>query len=81
MALLREAGLDVDTWLASAMGLVLDEMEQERRLSEARRSERGSTPTVSGTLLPHLSCLWPTSREVFVLVKGGGGRLGVSRNV
>ncbi|XP_054841768.1 F-BAR and double SH3 domains protein 1 [Eublepharis macularius] len=45
LALLRQAGLDVDTWLASAMGQVLDEMEQERRLSEARRSERGSTPT------------------------------------
>ncbi|XP_053106232.1 F-BAR and double SH3 domains protein 1 isoform X2 [Hemicordylus capensis] len=44
LALLRQAGLDVDTWLASAMGQVLDEMEQERRLSEARRSERGSTP-------------------------------------
>ncbi|KAH0618164.1 hypothetical protein JD844_017151 [Phrynosoma platyrhinos] len=45
LMLLREAGLDVDTWLASAMGQVLDEMEQERRLSEARRSEQGSTPT------------------------------------
>nr|XP_056718278.1 F-BAR and double SH3 domains protein 1 [Euleptes europaea] len=45
LVLLRQAGLDVDTWLASAMGQVLDEMEQERRLSEARRSERGSTPT------------------------------------
>nr|XP_060630244.1 F-BAR and double SH3 domains protein 1 [Anolis sagrei ordinatus] len=45
LTLLREAGLDVDTWLASAMGQVLDEMEQERRLSEARRSEQGSTPT------------------------------------
>ncbi|XP_034959377.1 F-BAR and double SH3 domains protein 1 [Zootoca vivipara] len=45
LALLRQAGLDVDTWLASSMGQVLDEMEQERRLSEARRSERGSTPT------------------------------------
>nr|XP_020654847.1 F-BAR and double SH3 domains protein 1 isoform X3 [Pogona vitticeps] len=45
IALLRQAGLDVDTWLASAMGQVLDEMEQERRLSEARRSQRGSTPT------------------------------------
>ncbi|XP_066480099.1 F-BAR and double SH3 domains protein 1 [Tiliqua scincoides] len=45
LALLQQSGLDVDTWLASAMGQVLDEMEQERRLSEARRSERGSTPT------------------------------------
>ncbi|XP_060110073.1 F-BAR and double SH3 domains protein 1 isoform X1 [Heteronotia binoei] len=45
LLLLRQAGLDVDTWLASAMGQVLDEIEQERRLSEARRSERGSTPT------------------------------------
>ncbi|KAL8194410.1 UNVERIFIED_CONTAM: hypothetical protein K2H54_016901, partial [Gekko kuhli] len=45
LLLLRQAGLDVDAWLASAMGQVLDEIEQERRLSEARRSERGSTPT------------------------------------
>ncbi|KAJ6655459.1 hypothetical protein lerEdw1_005160 [Lerista edwardsae] len=45
LALLQQSGLDVDTWLASAMGQVLDEMEQERRLSEARRSETGSTPT------------------------------------
>ncbi|XP_015266614.1 PREDICTED: F-BAR and double SH3 domains protein 1 [Gekko japonicus] len=44
LLLLRQAGLDVDPWLASAMGQVLDEIEQERRLSEARRSERGSTP-------------------------------------
>lgn len=48
LLLLRQAGLDVDAWLASAMGQVLDEIEQERRLSEARRSERGSTPTVRG---------------------------------
>ncbi|KAJ7338013.1 hypothetical protein JRQ81_010539 [Phrynocephalus forsythii] len=45
LALLRQAGLDVDSWLASAMGQVLDEMEQECRLSEARRSQTGSTPT------------------------------------
>ncbi|XP_061442010.1 F-BAR and double SH3 domains protein 1 isoform X2 [Rhineura floridana] len=45
LVLLRQAGLDVDMWLASTMGQVLDEMEQERRLSEARRSEKESTPT------------------------------------
>ncbi|XP_077166945.1 F-BAR and double SH3 domains protein 1 isoform X2 [Paroedura picta] len=45
LLLLRQAGLDVDPWLASAMGQALEEIEQERRLSEARRSERGSTPT------------------------------------
>ncbi|XP_074865522.1 F-BAR and double SH3 domains protein 1 isoform X2 [Carettochelys insculpta] len=45
LALLRQAGLDVDTWLAGAMGQVLEELEQERRLSEARKSDKESTPT------------------------------------
>ncbi|XP_053894172.1 F-BAR and double SH3 domains protein 1 isoform X2 [Malaclemys terrapin pileata] len=45
LVLLRQAGLDVDTWLAGAMGQVLEELEQERRLSEARKSDKESTPT------------------------------------
>ncbi|XP_075756130.1 F-BAR and double SH3 domains protein 1 isoform X2 [Pelodiscus sinensis] len=43
--LLRQAGLAVDTWLAGAMGQVLQELEQERRLSEGRKSDKESTPT------------------------------------
>ncbi|XP_067423053.1 F-BAR and double SH3 domains protein 1 isoform X2 [Emydura macquarii macquarii] len=46
LALLCQAGLDVDTWVAGAMGQVLEELEQERRLSEARKSDKESTPTV-----------------------------------
>uniref|UniRef100_A0A8C8SHJ5 FCH and double SH3 domains 1 n=1 Tax=Pelusios castaneus TaxID=367368 RepID=A0A8C8SHJ5_9SAUR len=45
LGLLRQAGLDVDTWLAGAMEQVLVELEQERRLSEARKSDKESTPT------------------------------------
>lgn len=53
LALLQQSGMDVDTWVAGAMGQVLDEMEKERRLSEARRSERGSTPTVRSSAFSH----------------------------
>ncbi|XP_062986117.1 F-BAR and double SH3 domains protein 1 isoform X2 [Elgaria multicarinata webbii] len=64
LVLLRQAGLDVDTWLASAMGQVLDEMEQERRLSEARRSEKGSTPTAEDFDLAELED-YDDSTELF----------------
>ncbi|KYO39328.1 F-BAR and double SH3 domains protein 1 isoform X2 [Alligator mississippiensis] len=43
LTLLRQTGLDVDAWLSGAMGQVLEELEQERRLSEARKSNREST--------------------------------------
>uniref|UniRef100_A0A7M4E381 FCH and double SH3 domains 1 n=1 Tax=Crocodylus porosus TaxID=8502 RepID=A0A7M4E381_CROPO len=42
LTLLRQTGLDVDAWLSGAMGQVLEELEQERRLSEARKSNRES---------------------------------------
>lgn len=46
LTLLRQTGLDVDAWLSGAMGQVLEELEQERRLSEARKSNRESTTMV-----------------------------------
>ncbi|XP_072446466.1 F-BAR and double SH3 domains protein 2-like [Chiloscyllium punctatum] len=39
--LLREAGLEVDTWLASTMNQASEELERERKLSEARVSNGG----------------------------------------
>jgi hypothetical protein len=47
LALLQEAGLDVQRWLKPAMTQAQDEVEQERRLSEARLSQRDLSPTVS----------------------------------
>ncbi|KAG6923495.1 FCH and double SH3 domains 1 [Chelydra serpentina] len=66
LALLRQAGLDVDTWLAGAMGQVLEELEQERRLSEARKSDKESTPTAEefDWLAPSLTIM-TTMRELF----------------
>ncbi|KAF3821640.1 hypothetical protein GH733_009682 [Mirounga leonina] len=45
LALLRGAGLDVQRWLKPAMTQAQDEVEQERRLSEARLSQRDLSPT------------------------------------
>ncbi|XP_075066043.1 F-BAR and double SH3 domains protein 1 isoform X1 [Mixophyes fleayi] len=38
VGLLRQIGVDVDTWLSGAMTQANEELEQERRLSEARMS-------------------------------------------
>ncbi|TKC50777.1 hypothetical protein EI555_018735, partial [Monodon monoceros] len=45
LALLQGAGLDVQHWLKPAMTQAQDEVEQERRLSEARLSQRDLSPT------------------------------------
>uniref|UniRef100_A0A8C6FGR1 F-BAR and double SH3 domains protein 1 n=1 Tax=Moschus moschiferus TaxID=68415 RepID=A0A8C6FGR1_MOSMO len=45
LALLQGAGLDVQHWLKPAMTQAQDEVEQERRLSEARLSQRDFSPT------------------------------------
>lgn len=50
LALLQEAGLDVQCWLKPAMTQAQDEVEQERRLSEARLSQKDLSPTVSSSL-------------------------------
>lgn len=47
LALLQEAGLDVQHWLKPAMTQAQDEVEQEQRLSEARLSQKDLSPTVS----------------------------------
>ncbi|ELV14083.1 FCH and double SH3 domains protein 1, partial [Tupaia chinensis] len=44
LALLQGAGLDVQHWLKPAMTQAQDEVEQERRLSEARLSQRDLSP-------------------------------------
>ncbi|XP_029439327.1 F-BAR and double SH3 domains protein 1 isoform X2 [Rhinatrema bivittatum] len=41
IAMLRQANVDVDTWLSGAMVQANEELEQERRLSEARMSNGG----------------------------------------
>ncbi|MEE6478612.1 hypothetical protein FKM82_011893 [Ascaphus truei] len=43
--LLRQASVDVDTWLSGAMVQANEELEQERRLSEARMSNGDISPT------------------------------------
>ncbi|XP_008253370.2 F-BAR and double SH3 domains protein 1 isoform X1 [Oryctolagus cuniculus] len=45
LALLQGAGLDVQRWLKPAMTQAQEEVEQERRLSEARLSQRDLSPT------------------------------------
>ncbi|XP_054997417.1 F-BAR and double SH3 domains protein 1 [Sorex araneus] len=45
LALLQSAGLDVQRWLKPAMTQAQEEVEQERRLSEARLSQRDVSPT------------------------------------
>ncbi|XP_037657289.1 F-BAR and double SH3 domains protein 1 isoform X2 [Choloepus didactylus] len=45
LALLQGAGLDVQHWLKPAMTQAQEEVEQERRLSEARLSQRDLSPT------------------------------------
>ncbi|XP_076993370.1 F-BAR and double SH3 domains protein 1 isoform X3 [Tamandua tetradactyla] len=45
LALLQGAGLDVQHWLKPAMTQAQDEVEQERRLSEARLSQKDFSPT------------------------------------
>lgn len=52
LALLQGAGLDVQHWLKPAMTQAQDEVEQERRLSEARLSQRDLSPTVSTSPTP-----------------------------
>lgn len=47
LSLLQGAGLDVQHWLKPAMTQAQDQVEQERRLSEARLSQRDLSPTVS----------------------------------
>lgn len=49
LTLLQGAGLDVQRWLKPAMTQAQDEVEQERRLSEARLSQRDLSPTVSSS--------------------------------
>ncbi|XP_072256708.1 F-BAR and double SH3 domains protein 1 isoform X2 [Pyxicephalus adspersus] len=44
--LLRQVGVDVDTWLSGAMTQANEELEQERRLSEARMSNGEMSPTM-----------------------------------
>ncbi|XP_053319450.1 F-BAR and double SH3 domains protein 1 [Spea bombifrons] len=44
--LLRQVGVDVDTWLSGAMIQANEELEQERRLSEARMSNGEMSPTM-----------------------------------
>uniref|UniRef100_A0A8C5PLX4 F-BAR and double SH3 domains protein 1 n=1 Tax=Leptobrachium leishanense TaxID=445787 RepID=A0A8C5PLX4_9ANUR len=44
--LLRQGGVDVDTWLTGAMVQANEELEQERRLSEARMSNGGTSPSM-----------------------------------
>ncbi|XP_063302292.1 F-BAR and double SH3 domains protein 1 [Pelobates fuscus] len=44
--MLRQAGVDVDTWLSGAMIQANEELEQERRLSEARMSNGGTSPSM-----------------------------------
>ncbi|KAM4748242.1 F-BAR and double SH3 domains protein 1 [Rhinophrynus dorsalis] len=44
--LLRQVGIDVDTWLSGAMMQANEELEQERRLSEARMSNGEISPTM-----------------------------------
>ncbi|XP_053574588.1 F-BAR and double SH3 domains protein 1 isoform X1 [Bombina bombina] len=44
--LLRHVGVDVDTWLSGAMIQADEELEQERRLSEARMSNGELSPTM-----------------------------------
>ncbi|KAM9312425.1 F-BAR and double SH3 domains protein 1 [Gastrophryne carolinensis] len=44
--LLRQVGVNVDTWLSSAMTQANEELEQERRLSEARMSNGEMSPTM-----------------------------------
>ncbi|XP_042636648.1 F-BAR and double SH3 domains protein 1 [Orycteropus afer afer] len=45
LALLQGAGLDVQCWLKPAMTQAQEEVEQERRVSEARLSQRDLSPT------------------------------------
>ncbi|KAM8974184.1 F-BAR and double SH3 domains protein 1 [Pelodytes ibericus] len=44
--LLRQGGVEVDTWLSGAMIQANEELEQERRLSEARMSNGELSPTM-----------------------------------
>ncbi|CAJ0950301.1 unnamed protein product [Ranitomeya imitator] len=44
--LLRQVGVDVDTWLSGAMTQANEELEQERRLSEARMSNGEVSPSM-----------------------------------
>ncbi|KAM4678312.1 F-BAR and double SH3 domains protein 1 [Discoglossus pictus] len=44
--LLRGVGVDVDTWLSGAMMQANEELEQERRLSEARMSNGEMSPSM-----------------------------------
>nr|XP_033783400.1 F-BAR and double SH3 domains protein 1 isoform X2 [Geotrypetes seraphini] len=46
IAVLRQAKVDVDTWLSGAMGQANEELEQERRLSEARMSNGDDSPAI-----------------------------------
>lgn len=63
LALLQGAGLDVQHWLKPAMTQAQDEVEQERRLSEARLSQRDLSPTVSSLCsLPTQECKTPQWR-------------------
>ncbi|XP_069055580.1 F-BAR and double SH3 domains protein 1 isoform X2 [Pleurodeles waltl] len=46
VALLRQASVDVDIWLTGAMVQANEELEQERRLSEARMSNGDGSPMI-----------------------------------
>ncbi|XP_030069432.1 F-BAR and double SH3 domains protein 1 [Microcaecilia unicolor] len=46
IVVLRQANVDVDTWLSGAMGQANEELEQERRLSETRMSNGDGSPAI-----------------------------------
>ncbi|XP_069510228.1 F-BAR and double SH3 domains protein 1 [Ambystoma mexicanum] len=46
VSLLRQANVDVDVWLTGAMGQANEELEQERRMSEARMSNGDVSPMI-----------------------------------
>lgn len=46
VALLRQASVDVDIWLTGAMMQANEELEQERRMSEARMSNGDGSPMI-----------------------------------
>lgn len=52
LALLRLAGVETDSWVTSAMSQANEELESERRLSEARLSNGAISPLVSPAALP-----------------------------
>lgn len=52
LALLASAGVDVDSWVSSAMDQADEELERGRRLSEARLSNGDISSLVSFSQVP-----------------------------